>query len=130
MAESREPEGKPRRNELREERISMRIIVDCYDESEQAMGWYGYLREKLRFPFMTRCIKERAISPLSLGAEREVVAIGPEDECQREMFVTIRWQQTRTLAVPLSQLAVIDGDEQTRQAVEDWHYWVEMGYKL
>jgi hypothetical protein len=130
MTKSQDPETKPKRNELREERISMQIIVDCYDESEQAMGWYGYLKDKLNFPFMTRYIKERAISPLSLGAEREVVGIAPEDECHREMFVAIRWQQTRTLAVPLAQLAVIDGDEPTRQAVEDWHYWVGMGYKL
>jgi hypothetical protein len=32
--------------------------------------------------------------------------------------------------VPLSQLKVVHGDEETRQAVEDWHYWVEMGYEF
>ena len=25
---------------------------------------------------------------------------------------------------------VIYGDEQTRQAVEDWHYWTARGYQL
>ena len=31
---------------------------------------------------------------------------------------------------PLSQLKVVHGDSETRQAVEDWHYWVEMGYEF
>jgi Calcium binding len=44
------------------------------------------------------------------------------------MFVTIRWEK-EGLAVPLSQLEPArNTDEQTKQAVEDWHYWVGMGY--
>jgi len=43
------------------------------------------------------------------------------------MFVVARWEE-RTLAVPLIQLEVLDADGQTRQAVEDWHYWIERGY--
>lgn len=30
----------PRRDEQREERIGMEIIVDAYGAEEQAMGWY------------------------------------------------------------------------------------------
>jgi hypothetical protein len=60
----------------------------------------------------------------------EVVGMAPEDECGREMFVEMPWEQQRTLAVPLSQLEVIDADEETRQAIEDWHYWVEMGHQF
>jgi hypothetical protein len=46
------------------------------------------------------------------------------------MFVTIRWEKDG-LAVPLSQLRPAgDTDEQTRRAVEDWHYWVRMGYEI
>jgi hypothetical protein len=33
----------------------------------------------------------------------EVVGMAPEDECEREMFVTIRWEK-RKFGVPLSQL--------------------------
>jgi hypothetical protein len=52
----------------------------------------------------------------------------PSEECEREMFVTIRWNKDR-LSVPLSQLKPIPStDQRTKQAVEDWHYWVEMGY--
>jgi hypothetical protein len=51
-----------------------------------------------------------------------------ERECEREVFVSIPWER-RTLAVPLAQLEVIHGDDQTREAVDDWHYWVVMGYE-
>lgn len=129
MAKARKkPQGKPKRDEAREERISMEIVVDAYDEGERAMGWYSYLEDKLHTPFLTRCLKERAISPLRVGDEVKVVGMAPEVECEREMFVTTLWEHKRTLAVPLSQLAVAHADEETRQAVEDWHYWVEMGY--
>lgn len=124
----KKPQGKPKRDEAREGRISMEIVVDAYDEGERAMGWYYYLEDKLATPLLTRCVKERAISPLRVGDEVQVVGMAPEDECGREMFVEIPWEHGRTLAVPLSQLEVVRADEDTRQAVEDWHYWVGMGY--
>ena len=129
MAKSKKP-GKPKRDETREKRISMEIVVDAYNEEERATGWYCYLEEKLDFPFLTRCIRERPISPLRVGDEVEVVGMAPEDECEREMFVETPWEHKRTLAVPLSQLEVVHGDEETKQAVEDWHYWVGMGYEF
>ena len=129
MAKARKkPQGKPKKDEARESRISMEIVVDAYDESERAMGWYYYLEDKFHVPFLTRCVKERAISPLRVGDEVEVVGMAPEEECGREMFVETPWEHGRTLAVPLSQLEVAHADEETRQAVEDWHYWVDMGY--
>jgi hypothetical protein len=65
---------------------------------------------------------------LRVGDEVEVVGMAPEGECRHEMFVETPWEYKRTLAVPLSQLKVVHGDEVTGQAVEDWHYWVGMGY--
>jgi hypothetical protein len=50
-------------------------------------------------------------------------------ECKREMYVSIRWSE-RTLAVPLAQLEVVEGSEQTREAVEDWHYRVARDYRF
>ncbi len=93
MAKARKkPQGKPQRDEDREERISMEIVVDAYGESERAMGWYYYLEDKLHTPFLARCVKERAISPLRVGDEVEVVGMAPEDECGREMFVETPWE--------------------------------------
>jgi hypothetical protein len=121
---------KPRPNDEREERIAMEIIVDAYGHEEQAMGWYYYLEEKLRFPFAALCSTKRATSPLQLQEEVKVFKMAPEEACETEMFVMIR-QGKGSLAVPLSQLTVgTAADEQTKQAVEDWHYWVQMGYQF
>jgi Calcium binding len=117
------------RDEEREQRITMEIVVDAYTPEEQAMGWYYSLEDRLRFPFAARCTAERTISPLRVGEEVEVVGMAPEAECQHEMFVLIRWER-RTLAVPLAQLEGAAVDEQTRQVIEDWQYWVAQGYEL
>ena len=55
--------------------------------------------------------------------------MAPEEECQHELFVLIRWER-RGLGVPLAQLEGVAVDEQTRQAIEDWRYWVAQGYEL
>ena len=122
--------AKARKNFERENRIAEEIIVDAYGPEEQAMGWYYYLEGKLQFPFLATCIAERATSPLCKGDEVEILRMAPEEECQHEMYVQIHWER-RPLAVPLSQLRPIaETDEDTREAVEDWHYWVRQGYVL
>jgi hypothetical protein len=117
------------RDEEREQRIEMEIIVDAYGPEEQALGWYYWLEGQLHFPFGARCIAERRISPLRKGEEVEVIGMAEEGECEHEMFVLISWQG-RTLGVPLAQLEGIGVDEQAREAIDDWHYWVDRGYKL
>lgn len=120
--------AKTKRDPEREHRITMEIVVDCYDEHERAMGWYSYLQDQIRFPFTAICNAKRAISPLRVKDEVEVIEMSPEEECGHEVFVTIRWEKDG-LAVPLAQLKPIAAtDEQTKQAVADWHYWVSMGY--
>lgn len=116
----------------REERITMQIVVDAYGPEERAMGWYSYLDDALAFPFTARCVRERRTSPLAVGDEVEVVEMAPEEECEREMFVSIRWGK-RPLAVPLAQLGFVHADagaEETEQGVGDWHYWVGQGYRF
>ena len=117
------------KNQDREERISMEAIVDAYSPEEQAMGWYYYLEDKITNTFQGKCIQERKVSPLKMKEVVEVISMGPEDECEREMFVVIRWMD-RELAVPLVQIEGIDADDQTEEAIGDWHYWMARGYEL
>jgi hypothetical protein len=117
------------RDEEREQRIVMEIIVDAYGPEEQAMGWYYYLEQTLIFPFAARCISERSSSPLEIGDQVKVVGMPPEEDCEHEMLVLIE-RKRRPLAVPLAQLEGVEVGDETRQAIEDWHYWVEQGYEL
>lgn len=115
------------KDEEREERIMMEIVVDAYGGEEQAMSWYYYLDEQLQFPFTARCKHVELKSPLQEGEEVVVLKMAPESECRDSMWVQVEWQG-RGIAVPLAQLQPIDGDESTHLAMEDWHYWVERGY--
>jgi hypothetical protein len=117
------------KDEAREQRIHMEIVVDANGPEEQAMGWYNYLDDILQFPFSARCVVRRTTSPLEPGEGVEVVGMAPDEECEHEMFVLIRWKR-RQLAVPLMQLEGIQVDEETQQAIEDWQYWVNRGYEF
>jgi hypothetical protein len=117
------------KNEEREYRISMEVVVDAYDSEEQALGWYYYLHEKITFPFKARCFRTREISPLHTDEKVQVVGMTSEDSCLAEMFVYIEWSG-RKFGVPLSQLEGIKVDKATEEAISDWHYWVDRGYLL
>ena len=119
--------ARARRNHDRESRIHEEIIVDAYGPEEQAMSWYYYLGDKLRFPFHAQCIASVPTSPLRKGNMVEIRKMAPEDSCATDMLVMTRWSN-RNLAVPLAQLKPIGVDESTRQAIEDWHYWIAQGY--
>ena len=116
-----------KKDDVREHRIDMEVVVDAYDEQERAMGWYYYLQDKLAFPFQGRCNVEKRSSPLRRGEVVEVIGISPEEDCEHDMLVDVQWQG-RSLAVPLSQLEGLVVDEATQQAIGDWHYWVARGY--
>ena len=115
-AQARPNAGRPHRK---------RAIVDAGPD-EQAMSWYYYLEGKIRFPFQAKCLAANAISPLRKGEGVEVIRLAPEDACEHDMLVQIKWQG-RKMAVPLSQLAAVDPDESTSEAIGDWHYWVAQG---
>ena len=50
---------KPKKDPVREERIQNEAIVDTYGPEEQALGWYYYLENQIKFPFAARCIAGR-----------------------------------------------------------------------
>src|ERR1700689_2724725 len=115
---------KHRRSDVeREYRIHNQAIVDAHGAQEQEMGWYRYLKSKLSFPFQATCMASQLVSPLRKGGTVEVRRMAPNAACSDEILVLIRWQN-RNMAVPLSQLTALDASEATREAIEDWHYWL------
>src|SRR5262249_13244897 len=118
---------KSKKDPVRENRISEEVVVDAYGPEEQAMGWYYYLDNKIRFPFRAKCVVSKTVSPLRKGETVEVRRMASEDACAIEMLVMVRWQN-RSLVVPLSQLTAIDSNDSTAEAIADWHYWVTQGY--
>ena len=112
----------------REDRILFDIVVDAYNETERAMGWYCYLQEQ-QFPFTAVCKSVRSTTPIDVGSEVRVLSMAPDDDCMYEVFVMIEHGKSK-LAVPLAQLECKSPDKETCQAVADWHYWVARGYEF
>lgn len=83
----------------------------------------------MKVPFKARCRSKRAVSPLRIGEEVNVLGMVPEEECGSEMFVRVKWRG-RSLAVPLAQLEPLAADPATKEAVGDWHYWLDRGYEF
>jgi hypothetical protein len=96
--------AKPKRDRLREERIHNEVIVDAYGPEEQALGWYYFLEDKLRFPFPARCISAKVVSPLRKGETVEVLRMAPERcVCRRHAGVdSLAGTQCRSSSVPTS----------------------------
>ena len=111
--------------------IEDEIVVDCYSEYERATGWHCYLTDRLAFPFRARCIKELSMSPLLEHEHVIVTGMADQNNCMSTMLAQIKWQD-RSLAVPLAQLAHDEDsiDEDTLEAMDAWHYWVEQGYNF
>jgi len=63
---------KPKKDTIREDRIHNQAIMDAYGPEEQAMSWYHYLDDKIRFPFHAKCIAPKVVSPLRKGDTVEV----------------------------------------------------------
>lgn len=114
---------------IREERITMEIIVDAYDEYEQAMGWYYYLEEQMQFPFTGMYAIGRGSLLVNEGETMTVIGIASEAECKAEIFINIKWKDD-ILAIPLTQIEAFQATDKTQQAVDDWHYWVDQGYSF
>ena len=121
--------SKLKEDKNREYRITYVIVVDCYNEEERSTGWHCYLDENLKFPFQVQCLKERRGSPLRKGEKVKALAMSDIDLCSHEMFVDIEWSG-RTLAVPLAQLKPIKANKKSVEAIEDWLYWIKMGYEF
>ena len=118
---------KSKKDPIREERIHNQVVVDAYGAEEQAIGWYYYLEDKIRFPFQAECVVAKVTSPLLKRETVDVQGLAPEDACSADMLVLIHWQRRR-VAVPLSQLLPLKGNKATNEAIADWHYWVAQGY--
>jgi putative DNA-invertase from lambdoid prophage Rac len=117
-----------KRDPAREDRIHNEAIVDAGPD-EQALSWYYYLENKIRFPFQAKCLSAKVVSPLKKDQTVRAIRMAPDDLCAHDMLVLVRWQD-RKMAVPLSQLTAVDPDESTAEAIGDWHYWVAQGYCL
>jgi hypothetical protein len=73
---------------------------------------------------MTERDEEREESPLKEDETVRVVGMSSTEPTLSQQYVSVEWMD-RELGVPLEQLEPLDVDDETKQAIEDWHYWLE-----
>ena len=113
----------------REYRIIMEIVVDAYGPEERSMGWYCYLENTMTFPFKATCNSDDSFTHLSKGDEVEVIGMAASGRCHEQMFVMAQKGGKKKFATPLVEIEPSPHvDEKTQEAIEDWQYWVKMGY--
>ncbi|MEH2249835.1 calcium-binding protein [Nostoc sp.] len=120
-------------DENREHRIKTEIIVDAEDKEERAMGWYYHLEEALNFPFLAKWTKKGRKSASAEEKQVEVLGMAPDDECLKDMFVEVAYingKDEDVYSAKLSEIAAIDADSETQEAIADWLYWIARGYKF
>ena len=52
-----------------------------------------------------------------------------EDYCEHDMLVAVSWNG-KVLAIPFALLKPLDADEDSVDAIDDWHYWIRQGYSF
>ena len=115
---------------IRENRIDDEIVVDTYDESERAMGWYCYLGDKISFPFLAKWKKTNKKTGAIVEKEVEVLDMASSDDCESSMYVEVAYigEKDDTFTAKLSDIEAINPDPDTEEAIADWQYWVDMDY--
>jgi hypothetical protein len=116
-------------DEEREFRIHDEAVVDAHGEEERAIGWYYYLADKIQFPFKAKCLKKVSTSPLQLSQMVEVIGMADNEVCEHDMFVAVDMDGIK-IDLPLRQLGPMTDDEDTDEAVADWQYWTNRGYRF
>ena len=121
-------------DKIREERIETEIIADAEDKEERAMGWYYYLDDTLNVPFKAKWKKKpRGKSATVEEKTVEVLGMASEDECERDMLLEVVYvggKDEDVFTAKLSEIEAIDADSETTEAIADWHYWLDRGYKF
>jgi hypothetical protein len=81
----------------------------------------------MSFPFTAECVATDKRNHLELEERVRVIQMAGEDYCEHDMYVNISWQD-KILAIPLAQIKPINADEDSVEAISDWHYWIKQGY--
>lgn len=88
--------------------------VDCYDESEQATGWFTMIEENLKLPFETQILGVPvSVEKVDINDRNELVAI-----CRRG-----KYRQT----VPLLNLPIPTSPPIGVEWIEAYRRWLKGG---
>jgi len=111
-------------------RIDYKILVDCYDEYEQGQGWTLYLVDNITCPFTAEYsgTSKLSIAPNTLITVLELMNSEYDSEEDFEYFMAMVEAEIGDVIyeIPLADLKIVEANEKTEQAVEDWKYYINL----
>jgi hypothetical protein len=114
-------------NQIREARFAEKILSEAEDKVERAMAWYYYLDDTINFRFSAVWNKINRKTSSVEKRNVEVLSMSDAESCLSNMYVVISYMDDQ-YDVKLSEIEAIDADEQTKEALADWGYWLARGY--
>lgn len=112
---------------LREEKIEEEILEGCYNSEMQMRAWHDYLQVALSFPFFAtwKSVKEDIEDDVKVIDMTNFIYCSQE----KDMLVEIVYNNDIQTA-SLFEMINCDADEKTKEALDDWHYWVNSGNRF
>jgi hypothetical protein len=114
---------------VREFRIANKILAAAQEGEEAALAWYYHLEEIFRAPFTARLRAPQSGAPLNEGDTLTVLELADVAACREQIMITADYNG-QPFTIPLAHLDPLDADEETTEAVADWHYWLARGYEF
>ena len=107
-----------------EDLIDMEIIVDCYDEYEQASGWHHYMMEALDFPFQATLRQKNA--PHASRAEHvfEIFELEEFESIDDGLWVLARNPEGDVESLELKSIWPTSPGTTRITAIEAWRHWL------
>ncbi len=107
----------------RKHRIHYEIIVDAYNEYEQAMGWYIHMNDNLEFPMQAK-VKLRLRGGKTEEKTVKIVEIDPKSEGSLTLRLGItEGKSDRVQYISLEDIVSIQTTEENLAFLNDWLYW-------
>ena len=107
----------------RHHRILYEVIVDCYDEEEQLMGWYYYMTDNLKFPINVT-VRFRLKGGTTEIKPAQIVDIDPKSERGSAIRLGIaELGSARVQYISPEELTSADTTPENLEILNDWLYW-------
>ena len=107
----------------REHRILYEVIVDCYNDDEELMGWYYYMAEGLNFPIDVTVRFSLKHGKTEMKSA-QIVNIDPKSEQVNPMRLGIMEPGSKRIQhISPEDLASADTTPENLEILNDWLYW-------
>ena len=110
-------------DEERENRIIHEVIVDCYDDSEEQMGWFYYMYDGLTFPF-NGLANIPTTSGKTVQKKVKIMKIDPKSEEGNPIRIGVTENGSRQISfISLEDLSRVETSDENLDIINDWLYW-------